>query len=283
MNIEYLPGVKPGGKIDLSRFEKSPKAPAPETYLPALKLRLGSLAERLNAEYGDFFELNGQIKMRGAAEESSRSLVAAKERLWAEDSGKTQELMLADRERNPANIAEIAVTLLFDKVLSEDFIIVRASVYDDYENGADQLIIDKKTGAVICGLDDAILGSSSRDDGQKKKTKIDNKMNNGGATIEYGVTMNNGRLERNSLSHIPIFYFNLNKSEMNVILESLAAGRSDLSAAEMDTYAKLVNSLLNQATEYEADTTLNADLKNNLRDFAPSLRKMQVRIPTNPD
>lgn len=75
--------------------------------------------------------------------------------------------MLASREKNPANIAEIATTLLFDKVLNKDFIIVRASTYDDYENGADHLIIDKQSGAVICGLDEAILGESIKDTGEK--------------------------------------------------------------------------------------------------------------------
>lgn len=278
MDIEYLPGIKPGEKIDLSRFKTGPKMPAPEAYLPDLNIRLEDLAQRLNTQHGNFFESNGQIKMSGPDEKSHRALINDKENLWASDSGKTKELMLADRKKNPANIAEIATTLLFDKVLQKEFIIVRASAYDDYENGADQLIVDLKTGAVICGIDDAILGSSAKDDGEKKKVKIDNKMKSGGAEIEYGLTINNGRLERKNLNHVPIFYFNLEKSEMNNILKSLAAGSPDLSKNELSAYTKLINSLISQVAEYENNETLHPELRNKLRKFAPSLNKMRAHI-----
>jgi len=279
MSIEYLPNIKPGAKIDLSQFNNKPKMPSPETYLPSLNLRLEDLAKRLNAQHGDFLESNGQIKMSGSDEKTSRDLISSKESLWAKDSGKTRELMLADREKNPANIAEIATTLLFDKVLQEEFIIVRASVYDDYENGADQLIIDKKTGAIICGLDDAILGSSTKDDGEKKRLKIDKKMENGGAKIKYGATINKtGSLERQSLEHIPIFYFNMDKPSMDNILKSLATNNQEITKSEMSTYGKLINSLLEQAEEYANNEDLHPKLKNNLHSFSPSLKKMQSYI-----
>ncbi|MFA6514509.1 MAG: hypothetical protein WCT50_04465 [Patescibacteria group bacterium] len=282
MAIEYLSGIRPGAKIDLSQFANKPKIPSPETYLPDLNLRLRDLSERLNTQYGDFLENNSQIKMCGKDEEASRALIDAKESVWAKDSGKTKEMMLADREKNPANIAEIATTLLFDKVLKDEFIIVRASTYDDYENGADHLIIDKETGAIICGLDDAILGSSIKDDGEKKKLKIDKKMEKGGAEIKYGLTINEaGSLERKSLEHIPIFYFNLEKLEMNNILKSLASNNQELTESEMLTYGKLINSLLEQVAKYTADKTLHPALRNNLQSFAPSLKKMQNHIKEN--
>jgi len=278
------PNIKIVGKIDLSRFGKDTnkfdKVPAPETYVPALKICLENLAGRLNAEHGDFFELNGQVKMAGAEGASDYDLIAAKENAWAIESGKSVEAMAAAREKNPANIAEAATTLLFDKVLGDDFIIMRASVHDDYENGADQLIIDKRTGAVICGLDD-VIGHNGDDGAEKKKKKMDDKMRGGGAKIKYGVAMNGGRLERKSLRHIPIFCFSLSKPELNSLLESLAAGRPGLSAAEMAIYDKLVNSLLSQAGEYEDDNSLNPELQDNLRNLAPSLEKMQAHIRPN--
>ncbi len=280
MSLE-TPNIKVVGKIDLSRFGKNTdrfdKVQAPETYVPALKIRLENLAGRLNAEHGDFFESNGQVKMAGAEEASDHDLIAAKENAWAIESGKSVEELAAAREKNPANIAEVATTLLFDKVMGDDFVIMRASVYDDYENGADQLIIDKRTGAVICGLDD-VIGHNGDDGAEKKKKKMDEKMKSGGAKIKYGVAMNGSHLERKSLRHIPIFCFSLSKPELNSLLESLAAGRPGLSAAEASIYDKLVSSLLNQAEEYEDDDSLNPELKNNLRNFAPSLEKMQSYI-----
>lgn len=281
MGIQYLEGITPGQKIDLSKFEKAPKAPAPETYLPALRLRLESLAGRLNAEHGDFLEANGQLKMVGEEAELDRCLVLSKERLWAADAGKTLETMAIDREKHPANIAEIATTLLFDKALHDDFIIVRASAYDDYENGADQLIVDRQTGAVICGLDDAILGSYDTDDGKKKENKLGEKMDRGGATIRYGATMKDGKLERTDLKHVPIFYFNLSKPELSGLLASLATDKAELSEPEKTAYDKLVDSLLAQAARYGADESLHPELKDNLKSFAPSLDKMRVRTKTD--
>ena len=277
MGIEYLPGIAPGAKINLSQFDKAPKLPAPETYLPALNVRLKSLSERLNENHGDFMDSNGQIKMAGPEAESHQILINAKEKAWADESGKSIEAMKADREKNPANIAEIATTLLFDKVLRDEFIVMRASAYDDYENGADQLIIDKRTGAVICGLDDAVLGSFDKDQ-DIKKHKIDAKMKHGGARIEYGATVSAGKLARQKLENIPIFYFNLNKAELSSLLKSLTSDAPELSEAERSTYAGLISSLSAQAEQYGADQTLRVELKNNLKSFAPSLEKMKAKI-----
>lgn len=283
MSIEYLSGIAPGAKINLSQFEKVPKMPAPETYLPALNERLISLSERLNAEHGDFMDSNGQIRMEGPETESHLTLIKAKESAWASEAGKSVEVMKVDREKNPANIAEIATTLLFDKVLQDEFIVVRASTYDDYENSADQLIIDKHSGAVICGLDDAILGGSSKDDGEKKRLKIDAKMKNGGAKIEYGATVRDGKLERKNLKNVPIFYFNLGKAELGNLLESLTSNNQELSAPEKSTYNALIESLSAQAEKYGSDQSLRPELKNNLKNFAPSLQKMRAKIKDKAD
>lgn len=282
MSIEYLAGVKPGDKIDLSRFGKSSGkfekfANSPESYLPELKTRLEALAQRLNDEYGDLLEADGRMKMVGAEESDDQALIAAKEAGFAADAHKTTEAMALDREKNPANIAEIAVTLLFDKVLRDEFVVMRASVYDDYENGADQLIIDKRTGAIICGLDDAVLGSFDKNQEVKKK-KIDAKMKHGGAGIKYGATVNEGKLVRKNLKNIPIFYFNLDKAELGSFLKSLTSGEAELSAAEKSVYAGLVASLSAQAEQYASDQALYFELQNNLRNFLPSLEKMKAKI-----
>ncbi len=279
LNINYSAGIQPGMKIDLSRFDKAPKAPKPETYLPVLDKLSAKQAERLQAEYGDFFTPGAQVKMLGPDVQTDLDLIAAKEAGWARDAGKTKEQMARDREKNPASIAEVAATLLFDKVLKDDFIIVRASVYDDYENGADQIIVDKKTGAVICGLDD-VVGHLGDDGGEKKKGKIDKKMARGGASIKYGLTMAGDKLTQKSLRHIPIFYFSLSKEELDGLLKSLATEDNNQSVIENKNYAKLVNSLSTQVAEYSANENLHPQLKNNLHNFAPSLSKMQSHIVT---
>lgn len=273
-------GIKVVGKIDLAELARrtdAPKLPKPEAYLGALKIKLKAFSERLNKEYGDLVEVNGQIKMIGDEVESDRALIAAKEKGWAQELGKTVETNLNNKESNPANIAEIATTLLLDKILRDDFMIIRASIYDDYENGADQLIVDKRTGAVICGVDDAIF-SALDPDKAKKENKINEKMNRGGAKIKYGATIHDSRLERRSLEHIPVFYFNLEKSELDNVLRSLTADQGNVSQTEIVIYSRLVNSLLVQSEGYGANKSLHPELRNNLENFIPSLNKMRFHI-----
>ena len=279
-HLEYLPGMKAGSKIDLAslpsaRFEKD-KKPKPETYLPELRAQLSDLAERLNSEHGYFFNAEAQLEMSGPDLEVDRGLVAEKEAEWAGEVGKSVEDFLAARAKNPASITEMATTLLFDKILGGEFVVVRASTFDDYENGADQLIIDKKTGAVICGLDDVLIHTG--EGSEKKEGKIAAKMKHGGASIKYGATIEAGSLKRRSLKHIPLFYFSLSKNDLDSLLSSLAANKPEPDGVETMVYAQLVNSLVAQASKFQADASLSAPLKENLEHFSPSLRKMQKRV-----
>ncbi|MFA5887012.1 MAG: hypothetical protein WC863_04560 [Patescibacteria group bacterium] len=278
---EKLPGLKILGKIDLdklseSKWDNKPQVPRPEKYSPDLKTSLRSMSERLNSEYGDFCTADGQMKMIGRDADYDQERMAEKIKGFAEDEFKTPEKFLADREKNPSNITEIAMTLLFNKILGQEFVTVRASTYDDYENGADQLIIDKKTGAVVCGVDD-VIGNVGDDGGEKKEEKMRRKMIEGkGARIKYGATCQNGKLIRKELGHIPLFYLALSKVELNNLLKSLTAD-SALAVSdqtEKSVYAKLVYSLKQQAQEYVYNKNLDPRLRDNLGNFDRSLAKM---------
>jgi hypothetical protein len=289
MSIEYSREFKVGEKIDLSSPEYSGRKaelPKPETYLPRLKEKLAALAGRLNSEHGDFFTTDGRLKMTGADADYDQDLLIEKVNGWSEEVSKSPAKFLADLEKNPSNITEIATTLLFDKILGDDFIIVRASIYDDYENGADQLIIDKETGVVICGVDE-VIGNIGDDGGEKKSKKIEEKMEGGsakmknsGVKIKYGATFRNEKLVRKELAHIPLFYFSLSKLELDDLLRSLTAdstanpAETGSSQTEGAVYLKLVDSLKQQFQHYIYDKNLNPRLQDNLRNFYPSLVKM---------
>lgn len=278
MDHEKPRGLKILGKMDLTapnKFDKKAEFPKPESYLQRLKVALADMTERLSSEYGDFFTVGGQMKMIGRDADYDQERMAEKIKGFAEDESKTSEQFLADREKNPSNITEIATTLLFDKILGQEFVIVRASTYDDYENGADQLIIDKKTGAVVCGVDD-VIGNIGDDGGEKKGEKMRQKMMAGkGARIKYGATCQDGKLIRKELGHIPIFYLALSKDELNNLLKSLTANLAVAAPdqTEKSIYAKLVNSLKQQAKEY-IYINLDPRLRDNLRNFEISLVKM---------
>lgn len=276
MYTEKLPGLNILGKVNLddlpsAHFEK--KVPKPETYLPALKVKLEQQSDRLNSEHGHFLNREGKLEMAGPSLGEDQLFVELREKTWAKEVGKSETEMRASKEKNPANITEMAATLLFDKIIGDQFIIVRASTYDDYANGADQLIIDKETGAVICGLDD-VIGNIGDDGGEVKEKKIKAKMKRGGAEIKYGATMVEGELKRKSLDHVPMFYFSLSKKELDNLLVSLTADKEIATANEIALYTKLVDSLVTQAAGFTVDPSLHPQLQNNLRKLQPSIEKM---------
>lgn len=282
-NIEYLPGLKAGGKIDLDnlpsrRFDKK-KERRPESYLPLLEERLAAMSARLSAEYGGFFTESGQIEMAGVSSVDDQFVIDEKETLWAGEKRKDRETWRADRHRSAPQIAEMALTVLFDRLLGDDFIVVRASTYDDYKNGADQLIIDKHSGAVICGLDD-VLGHIGDDGGRAKEKILADHMASGGATIKYGLASRDGRLERKTLRHIPLFFFSLSKQELDELLKCLESPTPALTDGAQTTFDKLVNSLDQQFGQYRLQADLPRALQDNLDNFGPSLKKMLNHVKT---
>ena len=48
----------------------------------------------------------------------------------------------------------MAIMVLLHKMLKDDFVVLRSAKRDDYAGGVDMLIVNRKTGAVICAIDD---------------------------------------------------------------------------------------------------------------------------------
>ena len=275
-NIEYLPGIEAGQKIDLdklssSRFENKRRLQS-ERYLPALQEQLVAMSGRLKNEYGDFFSSDGQIKMQGEDAFRDKQEIEKKENQWAKEKLKSRAAWRAERDKNPAALAETALTLLFDRILRDDFIVVRAAAFDDYKNGVDQLIIDKRTGAVICGLDD-VLGHQGDDGAEKKADILAKRMTGGGTKIKYGLRLKDGNLEVDTLKNIPLFYFSLSKAELLSLLDNLNDSEK-LDPASLEIFNKLVVSLDSQFKNYSDSQSLAASLQANLQKFRPSLDKI---------
>lgn len=274
MSIEYLPGLNPGDKIDLSQFETKNKLEShPERYLGSLQASLRFLSEKPG--YKGFMDIEGKIIMSGPEANYDNNNIKLKESVWAQEKGLSWEEWTIKKESDPANLAEMGITLLFNRVLGEKFAVLRASDYDDYENGADNIIVDRESGAVICGIDD-VLGREGDDGSQKKAAKIKNKMERGGARIKYGAAMKDGKLVPQSLEHVPLFYFSLSKQELSDLLYSLSENDRP-GVKEKGIYQKLIGSLGDQYAQFSADKSLHRSLQSNLASFLPSLEKMQSK------
>lgn len=255
-NIEYLPGIKPGDKIDLSKFEKFKKEPSFESYLPYLKEALLKVSADNNYEIFNFLDNEGRINLEGAEAESDKSLVDAQEQGFSQGMGKDLETWRRDSEKNPANLTEMALTIMLHKFLKQSFIVARASRFDDYNNGVDQVLIFKPTGEVVCGFDE-VLGNEGDDGGQKKEAKLERTREKGGAKIQYGAKMEDGKLVRSEVKNVPAFFMSLSKAELRELLESIKNNSEKISEVEKTIFKKLLSSLATQA----ANSHMNNDLR----------------------
>lgn len=269
-NIEYLSGIKVGDKIDLSKFEKPKKDPSFESYLPFLKEGLSKVAAENNRDFANFLDNDGRITIEGKDAASDKSLVAAQEEGFSQGMYKDLETWRRDSEKNPANLTEMALTIMLHKFLKENFIVARASCYDDYNNGVDQVLVYKLTGEVVCGFDE-VLGHDGDDGGQKKEAKLNRMREKGGARVQYGAKMENGQLVRAEVKNIPAFFMSLSKVELRELLESLKNNPKETSAVEEKIFQKLLGSL--------EDQTANSQMNNDLRTKTQSaLERLRAAI-----
>jgi|WetSurMetagenome_2_1015567.scaffolds.fasta_scaffold69470_3 hypothetical protein len=107
----------------------------------------------------------------------------------------------------------IALSVLY-KVLKEKYIVVHSSVYDDYENGMDNILVDKETGDVICAFDE--LHNNPRGTRyDEKMEKVIKAAKTGGKTIRYGFTIENKKIAERPMRNLPIFMLSLTDIQLN--------------------------------------------------------------------
>ncbi len=252
------------GHINLENFPTKKPAFNFEKYQDLLSNRLSFLADKVNNEFGPIVDSGGSVKF---SDGHDLNLIKIQEETWAKEQSLSREDWLRKKEKNKGEMTEKAITLLLDEILGEDFLVVRASSFDDYNNGVDNVILDKRTGNVVCGFDDVI--SRDKDDGSEKKDeKIKRIMSRGGAKLKYGLNFKEGGgLETKELKNLPAFYLALSKDDLALALESLEKGRPDEGVDKLAI--KLFNSIDKQIKDIDREK-LDNNLLFNINEFENS-------------
>lgn len=260
------------GRIDLPE-----KKIRPEDFKELLEAKMLNIQTEVNKEFScNFLDKKASIVMAENAKlEADQQSVVEIEQRWAQEQYKTLAEWRWSKDKNPATITEMAVTLVLHKLLGVRFVVARASTLDDYKHGIDHVLIDKETGAVVCGFDE-ILGFQGDDGGDKKSEKIKKIILEGGTSLEYGATIVNGKIKRQKLENIPTFFLSLSKEELIKLLV-------DLKATELVTEneKKLVSKMLislDEQYEKAQNIAVNKSLRENLEKFSHSLEIIKQRI-----
>lgn len=262
------------GKIDLAQFERKKK---PEISSEKFDRFLASYAEGVNKEFGHFLNTDTSIDSSAVGYDQAEAAMLSgmledKERMWAKDQGKDLRTWRADREKNSDNVAEKAITSLMAKFFGERFVMARAAKFDDYENGVDNVLIDKQTGAVVCGLDDVLRKGSDKGE-SKKAEKMVGIYRRQGMNMKYGATINKGQLQRRSFKNLPAFYVSIDEDDLGKICQDFSEG-NNFSEIEKRTMEKVMQSLSEQYHNLSPDD-YHPNLAANLEAFRSSLSAMR--------
>lgn len=184
----------------------------------------------------------------------------------------TENELEEERLKSDGEKLELLKSAIFTKNLGSEFIVTRASLYDDIKNGIDNVLIERHTGYVVCALDE-ISTTSGVELETKKERVLKRNMAAGGATLKYGIILKDiggqkqftlGRIE-----HIPVFYIALPKEHIEKGLENFSAsGQSDF---EKSLFEYFISTLHAQVKGLEL---FNLRLDSALKERAHAFRGM---------
>jgi hypothetical protein len=213
-------------------------------------------------------EISHALANRTDDPEKQKKIVAQ----WRESRGKSK-----------ANQIEMAIMVLFYKILKTEFVVARSAAHDDYQGGMDIFLVDKETGQTLCAIDGVHTDDSGipgRDPNRGKAEKVKKKAERGGARVKYGLTLQEGRLTRSGLKNVPVFYLGMTSDEFGELAKNMSPNPSAaITQAERQIFSGMVKFLAEQKTVLSA-LDLKPEIKANLDRLDPTLARLsQIAAP----
>ena len=275
-------------EISHHNFIDNNREVSPEAKLTGL---MSSVSEKQNLELEQRFGLSKLLDSEGRissadygsvyTEQELNEFLATLNKMEQKFSEKNsghfsdREQWKADKSKSKGNQTELAITCLLYKMLGDRYLVARTNEYDDYTNGADNVLIDKETGVAICAFDEVYDREEERTNAEKKQLKVLEIALAGGTDINFGVVSEEGVLKRGKQENLPIFYLGLNKEELNELLQEMADDPNEKTDLERVVYAKLMKSIAQQFAVLMRQN-LPEKVKENLLKFKESFSKVQI-------
>ncbi len=203
---------------------------------------------------------------------ADENIVRSKEKMWAERQKEWSEE--ERRENKIGEQFEALKTAVFNKFLGDRFIVVRSSLYDDYKNGVDNVMVDIKSGNVVCAFDE--VGDDSFYRRQKEQKIFEKNLVDGGASLKYAFTFKNGKVIASRLDNLPVFCLHLSADKIRegVLNMNFSLGRK--SEAESQMFGIFMDELASQADAL--DKKLSEAIADSKGEKAGQLRELKERL-----
>ena len=243
-----------------------------EKLLPFLKkisenLRNGGVPVDDNCRISmqDFSDLYGKDKIE-ADDKEVREFEESKY------SNTPEERIEEEKQKRNGEKLEMLVVTLFSKFLKDEFIVVRSSRYDDIRNGVDTIILEKKTGNLVCALDEV---ADIKDERYKEKVKKTADKNKKGIKLKYGLKIENGKLTKEAVKGAPIFYLALSERNINEGIKNMSLTLTEKSDYEKDLFKYFTSSLQSQYDSLVLKGYIDPSVKGRLETFKSVLEKFK--------
>ena len=241
-----------------------------------IKNLLKHFATEINTKYGP----PDIVDKRGAIIGKEENEIVEELEFKFKDDNESFEDYENRKENKHGIIFEMLVTVIFNKILKEEFIIVHTSMEDDLTHHADNVLIEKKTRNVICTLDEANVNVGSKRYYEKLDEVEDcNKKN--GTIIKDGIELNEeNELVETTLKNVPLFLLQISKERLKEVLEKMNidlgenGSEIDVSKIELEVFDELIESLTKQ-TKTLLNKKLPKKVKENIKKFEHSLDKIK--------
>lgn len=163
---------------------------------------------------------------------------------------------------------EMFKTALFHKAIGKNFFVLRSSPFDDYNNGIDNVIVEKKTGAVVGAFDEVVANGKT-----EKEGKVAARNTRGGAFLKYGIGAAAGtKTVKQNNSHIPLFYLALEEKELNDAINDFNLSEEEFSELEKELLKKLAASVKEQ-TKPISEIGMFKNKTENIKNFQTALQE----------
>jgi hypothetical protein len=177
----------------------------------------------------------------------------------------SERKMLSDGEQ-----LEMLIYAILQKNLGREFVVARSSHHDDHVNHVDQVLLERRTGSVVCAFDE--VGDTTGPEYERKVAEVRNRnVNRAGANVKYGLGLreSDGKIIPAEIHNVPVFYIALAKDLIKKGLKDFVPNTTQQSDFEKKLFEYFVAAISLQIKGLELHgQKLNSDLRKRLEAFS---------------